>query len=267
MEWGTFQSVLQLSVGLNTVVFSFTELRQPVISREKRLLQAIQLPLEDKLLNPDLADSAQELKSDFIQLKVNFDTIVLRSEKFDGVIRILCLIMAVIYWVLLVFSSFRPTMKITYPIATVVSLAGYVPIVFCACMNVRAGHQVRRKVRKGRTKLERKLVALGPTVGKIENVLPCQGVSSEAQRMINDTTGTLVKQLENHTPGHLHDRLRDMIQTLANANSVAQLNKSDWGLRQEVGNQVWSLDLGDHFRLYFRWDSNIGYADRIYVSS
>lgn len=163
MQWGTFQSVLQLSVGLNTVYFSFTELRQPVISRETKLLTAIELPITERSSNPATAARAQTLRDDFTQLKIILDTIVLRAEKSDTVIRLSCLTMAVVYWVLLVFSSFKPSMKITYPEATIISLAGYVPVMLSVLMNVWAGHRVRRDVRRGRAELE-KSVALGSTI-------------------------------------------------------------------------------------------------------
>lgn len=119
--------------------------------------------------------------------------------------------------------------------------------------------------RSGSTLLDRNLVALRSTIKEIGYPLRGQGVSSEAERMINDATGTLVKRLENDCPAHLHNRLRDRVQTLANASSLAQMNKSDWDLRPALGSDVWSLDLGSYLRLYFRWDSNTGYATRIYV--
>src|SRR5271169_305469 len=183
MEWGNFQSVLQLSVGLNTVYFSFTELRQPVISRETRLLHALASPLRERLTSPDTVVSAHSLENSFLQLKINLDTITLQSEKIDNVVRISCLTMAVLYWVLLIFSAFRPLMKITYPVATVVSLVGYVPVMLCVVMNVWAGWRVRRNVRRGRTELDRNLVALGSTFRKNEEPFRDQGVSAEAERM------------------------------------------------------------------------------------
>jgi plasmid maintenance system killer protein len=267
MEWGTFQSVLQLSVGLNTVYFSFTELRQPIISRETRLLHDLELPLREKLDNPQTTTEAGRLEGDFIQLKVNLNTIVLGSEKFDGVVRFSCLTMALIYWVLLVFASFRPLAKITYPEAVIVSLVGYTSVMLSIVLNVWAGCRIRRSVRRGRTELDRKLVALGSTNRKNEEPLHGQAVRGDAQRMINDTTGTLIKTLESTCPTHLHTRLRDMVQTLDRATNVSQMNKSDWNLRQEgSGGHAWSLDLGSSRRLYFQWNGNTGYATRIHVA-
>lgn len=155
MNFGDLSSVLQLAAGLNTAYFSFSELRQPVVSSERRALAELKQVIDERSEVARLTTLYQEELEQHLQLVVDLDTIQFRYQRIDRFAARLCLVMSIAYILLLIAAAILASEPVPFPkTAIVVSVLGYLPISLCLLTSVVAMQHIYRNVSERRRTLE-----------------------------------------------------------------------------------------------------------------
>ena len=144
LSWSNLQTVMQLVVGLNTIYASFTEIRQPALSRETKAVADLRADVQAYAshASPPCSNALRRANSQLTQLGIDVDTLHRDAARFDTWIRESSIVIAVIYTVLLIISSLFPTDNHldSFPLAIAIATVGFAPPLVAILVNTEIAH-------------------------------------------------------------------------------------------------------------------------------
>jgi hypothetical protein len=116
--WGNLQSAIQLTIAVNLVYSSFTEIRQSAMIREIKALDSIR-----QFVSPQSAP----VNGDVVQLSIDLNTLENNIARIDHYGRTISLVTSVLYLAMLICSSIAANTCISHWAALCVCTIGFLP--------------------------------------------------------------------------------------------------------------------------------------------
>jgi hypothetical protein len=146
---GDYQSAIQLVVGANLAFFTFPELREPALPRlrseSERWASLVRAAAQDEMLYDVVLEGVAAVHA----IKASLDRRL-------AIIRVLCLVLAILYSVLLLWTCYAASRETDGSLLEIASVFGILPAVALMLAN-RAVSRGLAKARHRRHRLERRI--------------------------------------------------------------------------------------------------------------